>query len=156
MHMVSVDARSDRVVVASWWRSGGKYGHIFLGEWAERADEPVSDEELGELVRRAFKECRSGVPAPDFRDDPEFKKRVARLSRLANVRGQTAYGRGARHVSVTWDDATGEIKLVPHESDSKGGFIGLEGLSSTISATADDTELGSEIRRSIAASKSFT
>ena len=153
---VTVDARGDRVVVASWWSSAGKYGHVFLGEWVERADEPVSDEELGELVRRAFRECRSGVPTPDFRGDPEFKKRVARLPSLAGVRGQTAYGRAARHVSVTCDDATGKIILVPHESDSRGGFTGLEGLSLTIAAAVDDTELGNAIRRSIAASKSFT
>lgn len=37
---VSVDARGDHLIVASYWTSGGKYPLFFLGEWA-RAGEPA-------------------------------------------------------------------------------------------------------------------
>ena len=152
---VSIDARGDRAVVASLWSSGASGGLYFLGEWAEGADEPVSDEALGSLVREAFRECRAGVPKPAFRNDPDLKRRSARRLALAGVRSHAAYGKNSRHVSLTWDDATGKIELMPHESDRGGGFSGLADLSFTVQADVDNAELGSAIRRAIAVSKSF-
>jgi hypothetical protein len=150
--MASVDARRERLLVASWWATEGNYPVFVLGDWAEAVREPASDEVVGRLVRSALVACREGVPYPDLRSNPEGKRRMARLLKLAGVRSQIAYGRGARHVSVRWDDAERDMTVKPSRTDGTGGFSGIKDQDITVSAGIDDAELGAVIRRAIAAS----
>jgi len=151
----SVDARGDHLVVASNWTSEGKYPLFFLGEWAERAEEPVSDEALGGLVREAFKACRVGVPVPDWRDNPEGEARLAALRALGGVRSQMAYVRTSRHVSLRWDDKKRTIRLASCQSRASGGFEGIRGAEIVVKHRIGNAELGRAVRQAIAASRSL-
>lgn len=150
--MASVDARVDRLVVASWWPTPDRYPLFVLGEWAEVAAEPVSDEALGKLVRSALAASGDGVASPDLRDNPEVDRRMARLLKLAGVRSQVAYGRGARHVAVRWDDTEPDMAVQPHRTDGTGGFSGIPDQDITAHADIDDAGLGAVIRQAIALS----
>jgi hypothetical protein len=152
---VTVDARGDHLVVASWWTSEGRYPLFLLGEWAKRAEEPVDAAALGGLVREAFKGCLVGVPMPDIYDDPEGDARLARLHKLGKARSARAYARISRHISVRWDDEKRTIKLVPTQSDTSGGFAGIRGAEIVVKDNISDADLGSAVREAIAAARSL-
>jgi hypothetical protein len=130
-----------------------------LGDWAERADEPVDDAALGSLVREAFRNCLVGVPSPDMRDNPEGKAREARLHELGKARSRTAYARTTRHVSLRWDDRAREITLRPCQSRANGGFEGIPGSVIVVKDKdkdkVSDVELGQVVRQTIAAARSL-
>jgi hypothetical protein len=152
---VTVDARGDHLVVASMSTSDGRYPMFHLGDWAERADEPIDDAALGGLVREAFRNCLIGVPSPDFRNNPEGKAREARLHKLGKARSARAYARTTRHVSLRWDDVERKITLKSTQSRTNGGFGGIPGTEIVVKDKVSDAELGSAVRQAIAASRSF-
>src|SRR6266478_6171213 len=105
-------------------------------------NEPVSDEELGRLVRLALAACRDGVPYPD----PDVKRRRGRLLKMAGVRSQSQFARGTQEVTVHRNDAEPVMTLEPYRSDG-WGFTGIPGQEITIDAAASDAVLGAAIRR---------
>jgi hypothetical protein len=151
---VTVDARGGHLVVASWWTSEGRYPMFLLGDWAERAEEPVDDAALGGLVREALKRCLVGVPMPDMRNDPDGSARLARLHKLGKARSARAYARTSRHVSLNWDDKKHTITLEPCQSDTGGGFGGIPASEIVVKDNVNDAELGRAVRQAIAAAKS--
>jgi hypothetical protein len=151
---VSVDARGDHLVVASWWTPGDRHPLSMLGDWAERAEEPVDDAALGGLLREAFGRCLV-VPMPDVYNNPELKERGARLHKLGKVRSATAYARTSRHVSVNWDDERRTITLLSSQSDTSGGFTAIRGAEFVIKDDVSDAEFGRAVRQAIAAAKSL-
>jgi hypothetical protein len=152
---VTVDARGDHLVVASWWTPERRHPLFLLGEWAERAEEPLDDAALGGLVREAFNGCLVDVPMPDIYDNSAGKERLARLHKLGKVRSARAYARTSRHVSVNWDDEKRTIKLTPFQSDTSGGFAGIRRAEIVVKDNVSDAELGSAVRQAIAAAKSL-
>jgi len=128
--------------VAANWDSGG----LFLqGDWVEAKNEPVSDKELGRLVRSALAACRDGVPYPD----PDLKRRRGVLLKIAGVRSESQFARGTHEVSVRWNDAEPVMTLEPYRSDGRG-FVGIRGHEITLDAAASDAVLGATIRRALA------
>ncbi len=74
-----IHARGGRLLVSSQWTSGGLF---LLGDRVEAVDEPVSDEELGRLVRSALAAGRDEVPY----SAPDMERRVGMLLKIAGVR----------------------------------------------------------------------
>src|SRR5258708_13230389 len=103
---VDIYARGDRLLVSSQWCSGG----LFLqGDWVEAVDEPVSDEELGRLVRSALAAGRDVVPGPD----PDLEGRADMLLKIAGVRSWAQFARATHHCSLSPHDAQPVIPLTP-------------------------------------------
>lgn len=155
LRMVSIDGRGDHLVVASYSTSEGRYPMFYLGDWFERADEPLDDAALGGLAREALGNCLVGVPGRDMRNDQEGRARLARLHKLGKARSATAYARTSRHVSLCWDDVERKITLEPWQSDTSGGFAGIPGSEIVVKEKGSDADLGSAVRRAIAAARSL-
>ncbi len=139
---VDIYARGDRLLVSSQWCSGG----LFLqGDRVEAVDEPVSDEELGRLVRSALAAGRDVVPGPD----PDLERRADMLLKIAGVRSWAQFARSTHQVSVYWDDAEPVMTVKPSRSDGRG-FAGIRGQEIAVDAAASDAVLGAAIRRALA------
>jgi hypothetical protein len=149
--MVDVDARGAWLLVASSWATAGNYPLFIQGYWVQAVNEPVSDEQVGGLVRSALAACRDGVPCPDFKNDPELKRRRGELLKLAGARSEMQYARGTRHVSVYRDDAETYMTVTPHRREGRG-FAGIGDRVTTVRADSDDAQLGAVVRQALSVS----
>jgi hypothetical protein len=137
-----IHARGGRLLVSSQWTSGG----LFLqGDRVEVVDEPVSDEELGRMVRSALAAGRDEVPYPD----PDLKRQVEMLLKIAGVRSAAQFVRGTHEVNVESEDAEPVMTVTPTRSDGRG-FAGIPGQEITVNAAASDAGLGAAVRRALA------
>lgn len=148
--LAGIDAHGDRLFVVSWWATGGNYPIYIQGDWADTISEPLSEVAIGRLVRAALAASRDGVPCPDFRNDPEGKRRRRDLLKLAGVRSETEYMRGTRHATVRWDDPAPEFKVTPHRNGGRReGFEEMLDEVAVLDAGVDDATLGAAVRRAL-------
>jgi hypothetical protein len=148
--MAHIDERDGQLIVSSWWPCGER--PVFVpGNWAQAAGEPVSDEALGAMVRSALAACRETTPRMLPWDSAAVRRRYARLHKLAGARFHRSYVRGLRHVSVYWDDSEPAMGLTPTCADGRGGFRGIKGTESRVSAGASNAGFGAAVRAAIAA-----
>jgi hypothetical protein len=145
-----VDLRSVRLVVSSWDTTQGNYPATIQEDWAEAADEPVTDEAIGTLVWSALAASRDGVPYPDFRNDAEPARRRRAAHKLAGVKSETGYVAGMRAVSVRTDDVSREMRITPKQNGGRRtGFSEMLDDVITITEPPDNAALGFAIRRAL-------
>jgi hypothetical protein len=145
-----VDLRSGRLLVSSWDTTKGNYPATIQGDWAEAADEPVTDEVIGTLVWSALAASRDGVPYPDFRNDAEPARRRRAVHKLAGVKSEAAYAAGTRAVSVTTDDESGEMRITPYRNGGRrNGFTEMLDDVITIADPPGNAVLGLAIRQAL-------
>ncbi len=75
----------------------------------EAVDEPVSDEELGRLVRSALAAGRDEVPY----SAPDMERRVGMLLKIAGVRSAAQFVRSTHEVNVEPAAAPAFFQLMP-------------------------------------------
>jgi hypothetical protein len=144
--------RGKRLIVSSWSTTVGKFPAQVQDDWAEAADEPVPDDRIGSLARTALAASRDGVPYPDFRNDPEPARRRQALFKLAGVKSETAYAKGTKSFSISWDDTRPELRITPYRNEGrKRGFTQILDAVILVDADATDAALGAAIRQGLEA-----
>jgi anti-sigma factor RsiW len=129
----------------------------FIQDDPEAADEPVTDEALGALVRSALADSRDGVSHPDFRNDPEPARRRRRLFKLAGVRSETEFATGTRSVSISWDDTTPNLRTTPYRNEGRRrGFTQILDAATEVDVEVDNSGLGAAVRRLLQAATDGT
>jgi hypothetical protein len=142
-----VDARGDRLLVSSW--SSSTHGTRVQGDWIEAVGKSVEDQALGSLVRAALGASRTGVPFPDFRQGPTPER--LKLLKLAGVKSEAQYARGARSVAVDSEQPESDLKVTPYRNGGqREGFIEMLDRVITVHSGADDAVLGAAVRRGLA------
>lgn len=139
-----VDARAGYVIVSSVLARGIQS----VAGWVERAEQPVEDAVLGEMVRSALDVSRSGVPD----DDPEWLGGSATYRRrleLAGVRNSGQYERGLRTVHVSQDGPEQGVRIRPLRNMGKGQHDDIPGAAATLPPGADDVALGAAVNAAL-------
>jgi hypothetical protein len=143
----AVHARRGRLFVSSWSATEGQYPAYVPGGWIEAADEPVPDADLGDLVRLALANFKSGVPHPNFREGltPEAR----RFLDVTKAKSFAAFARRTREVDVESDDAAPNLLITPYRNEGRDGFTEMLDKVITVAASADNVTLGAAVRREL-------